>query len=329
MQKTTKHIFTLARLALAFAMLYYLVRSGSIDWSSFKGLAVAWQLTLVAIVLFFVATVFQAWRLQILINALHLQLSFLASVRLTFIGLFFNTYLPGATGGDLVKIYYASKGNPGGRTEVITILLLDRFIGLFSLLTMPLILAPFFMPLITAQPVLQGLLAISLGMALVIVATAIIGARTDLANSRIMHWIEHKVALGSKLSRMFHTLHAYRNARSVIFTALLFSYFLQFLMVLVSLAISEATNPEGADLRMIVLIPLGYLANSLPVTPGGLGVGEAVLESLFSMGGLRGGAEVILGWRLIMVVVGLLGLVFYLRGEKRFVFNTREQDAQA
>ena len=35
---------------------------------------------------------------------------------------------------------------------------------------------------------------------------------------------------------------------------------------------------------MLLLIPIGFLANSLPVTPGGLGVGEAAMESLFRMG---------------------------------------------
>ena len=77
---------------------------------------------------------------------------------------------------------------------------------------------------------------------------------------------------------------------------------------------------------MLVLIPLGYMANALPITPGGLGVGEAVLESLFVMAGLRGGAETILGWRLIMMVISLLGLVFYLKGEKRFVFSQNQEE---
>lgn len=331
LQNVPRHFFTLLRLALAGGMLYYLVLSGSIEWSSFKGLAHSWQFTLVAMLLFFIATVFQAWRLQILINAQHLNLSFVASIRLTFIGLFFNTYLPGATGGDLVKIYYASKGNPGNRTEVITILLLDRFIGLFSLLTIPLLLAFFFTDLIASTKVLQGLLVISAAIAVAIIVIAVVGARMDLDENRVMHWIEHKVVFGSRIKRMFHTLHSYRHQQSAIFKALFISFFLQFQMILVAVAISAATNPQqGTDLKMLVLIPMGYMANSLPVTPGGLGVGEAALESLFKLSGLQGGAEVLLGWRLMMVIVGLLGLVFYLRGEKRFVFDAaHEQKSQA
>ena len=70
---------------------------------------------------------------------------------------------------------------------------------------------------------------------------------------------------------------------------------------------------------MAVLIPLGHLANTLPITPGGLGVGEAAFNKLFALAGLEGGAETLLGWRLLTLLLGLVGLVFYLQGRKRFV----------
>ncbi len=326
MKILTKHLFTLLRFLLAVGMLYYLASSGSINWLSLAGLAKAWHLTLAACILFFVVTVLQSRRMQILINAHCLNLSFPAAIKLTFIGLFFNTYLPGATGGDLVKIYYASKGNPGKRTEVITILLLDRFIGLFTLLTLPLLLAPFFLPIIESQKVLKGLLGISLMISVGIIIAVFIGARYDLENSRILNWIEKKVMLGDKLKRVLHTVHSYRDNKLVIFKALMLSYFLQSLMVGVSLIVTESINPLGADMKMLILIPLGYFANSLPVTPGGIGVGEAALESLFNLFGMQGGAETLLGWRIIMVIVGLTGLFFYLKGEKRFVFSSENDE---
>ncbi len=289
-------------------------------------MANAWQLTLVATLLFLIVTVLQSLRMQILINAHHLNLSFQAAIKLTFIGLFFNTYLPGATGGDLVKIYYASKGNPGKKTEVITILLLDRFIGLFTLLTLPLLLAPFFIPIIESEKVLKGLLGISLMISLGIIVVSIIGSKYDLENSHILNWIEKKIIFGEKLKRVLHTVHSYRNNKLVIFQALMLSYFLQSLMVGVTLVVIESINQLGVDIKMLILIPLGYFANSLPVTPGGIGVGEAALESLFNLFGMQGGAEALLGWRIIMVISGLTGLFFYLKGEKRFVFSSEDEE---
>jgi uncharacterized membrane protein YbhN (UPF0104 family) len=81
--------------------------------------------------------------------------------------------------------------------------------------------------------------------------------------------------------------------------------------------------------QMILLMPLGFLANVLPLTPGGLGVGEAAFDTLFSLAGLSGGAETLLGWRLLTLMVGLIGLVFYLQGRKRFVYAEPQQGQPA
>jgi uncharacterized protein (TIRG00374 family) len=304
-------------------MVWYLAQMGVIDWTSLSGLIKVWPYTLVAILLFFVATLLQAIRLQMLINAHQMSLSYLASIKLTFIGLFFSTYLPGATGGDLIKIYYASKDNPGSKAEVVTILFLDRFIGLFSLLTLPLILFPFFIELIQSQKILQGLLSISFVISCFIVLVTVVGAKLELADSKLIYWLNNKVRFGHLISRVLQTIHYYRDSLGVLLKALTISYTLQLLMVGVSLAIAQATNILGADPKMLLLIPMGYMANSLPITPGGIGVGEAAMESLFLLGGLTGGAETILGWRLVMITVGLLGLVFYLKGNKNFFSSTK------
>ncbi|PHR49476.1 MAG: hypothetical protein COA48_07850 [Cycloclasticus sp.] len=314
-------LFTLIRLVIAIAMVLYLMQMGVIDWTSLSGLIIAWPYTLLAVILFFVATILQALRLQILINAHQMSLSYMAAVKLTLIGLFFSTYLPGATGGDLIKIYYASKENPGSKAEVITILFLDRFMGLFSLLTLPVFLAPFFIDLIRSQEILQALLILSLSISSSIVLITFIAAKFELADSKLIYWLNNKVRYGHFLSRALHTIHYYKRSLGPLLKALAISYFLQLLMVGVSFSIAEATNIFGADLKMLFLIPMGYMANSFPLTPGGLGIGEAAMESLFLLGGLTGGAETLLGWRLIMILVGLLGLVYYLKGSKKF-FST-------
>ena len=314
-------LFTLIRLVIAIAMVLYLMQMGVIDWTSLSGLIIAWPYTLLAVILFFVATILQALRLQILINAHQMSLSYMAAVKLTLIGLFFSTYLPGATGGDLIKIYYASKENPGSKAEVITILFLDRFMWLFSLLTLPVFLAPFFIDLIRSQEILQALLILSLSISSSIVLITFIAAKFELVDSKLIYWLNNKVRYGHLLSRALHTIHYYKRSLGPLLKALAISYFLQLLMVGVSFSIAEATNIFGADLKMLFLIPMGYMANSFPLTPGGLGIGEAAMESLFLLGGLTGGAETLLGWRLIMILVGLLGLVYYLKGSKKF-FST-------
>jgi len=58
---------------------------------------------------------------------------------------------------------------------------------------------------------------------------------------------------------------------------------------------------------MILVVPFGTLANALPLTPGGLGVGEAAFVGLFSAIGAAGGAEAILAWRVLTTLIDLVG----------------------
>jgi hypothetical protein len=48
-------------------------------------------------------------------------------------------------------------------------------------------------------------------------------------------------------------------------------------------------------------------------------VGEAAFAKLFALAGLSGGADLLLGWRFLSLLVGLGGLFFYFEGRKRFV----------
>lgn len=314
-------LLSAARYLIALAMLYYLAQSGLIEWASLRGLVVSWHFTLLAIAVFALSTMLQAGRLHLLLKTSDFHLPMITATRLSFIGLFFSTYLPGATGGDLVKIYYVSKGNRGMRAEAITILLFDRFLGLYALLTLPLMVAPFFPELIEQQKALQVLLWMSTVLAVGIAVFMVIAAQFDLANNPLLRWVEHRLPLGSLFKRMVVTIHNYRDNLGAFFAALLYSYLSQFLMVLVALILAQATLDEGADVAMLLLVPMGYLANSVPFTPGGLGVGEAAMESLFAMVGIHGGAETLLSWRLVMIITGLIGLWFYLRGEKHVAFR--------
>ncbi len=89
-------------------------------------LAADWPVTLAAFLLLMISTLVTAWRLCVLMEPLGMHLTVLASTPLGLIGMFFNACLPGSTGGDVIKIYFAAEGNRGRRTEVATVLLLDQ-----------------------------------------------------------------------------------------------------------------------------------------------------------------------------------------------------------
>ncbi|MBE9573239.1 MAG: hypothetical protein IMF11_21635, partial [Proteobacteria bacterium] len=62
----------------------------------------------------------------------------------------------------------------------------------------------------------------------------------------------------------------------------------------------------------IAVAPLVILANTLPVTPGGIGIAEGASAGLYALVGQAGGANGMLLTRFFIVVHALLGLPFFL-----------------
>ena len=88
-------------------------------------LAIAVAISLVSLQLTFV-------RWWVLVRAQDLPFTLGNAFRLGLIGLFWNTFLPGAVGGDAVKAYYLAR-EQDRRTVAVSTVLLDRAIGLWAL----------------------------------------------------------------------------------------------------------------------------------------------------------------------------------------------------
>jgi uncharacterized protein (TIRG00374 family) len=300
-------------------VLVYLAASGNIKWSWLRGLAAVWPVTLAAFVLLMMSIGVTAWRLCVLMKPRGLHLSLASSMRLTLMGNFFNACLPGATSGDVVKIYYASEGNRGRRTELAAIILLDRAAGMFALVILPLLAAPFFSGLVGSSAVLQGLLWAAASVAALMLALLLVSSSTKVRDSRVVSWAFRKLPLARHIEKVFETLRVYRHNKRTLFVAVMISLLAHSMTIGVILLLAKATNPAAFAWQVSILAPLGFLANTLPLTPGGLGVGETAFNKLFGIAGLTGGAELLLGWRLLTILSGLIGLVFYLQGRKHLV----------
>lgn len=320
-------IFTALRIALGIALLWYLGASGAIEWAALLGLLHAWPYTVAALLLLLADMVVTAWRLCVLMRGHGMQLSLFASTRLTLIGMFFNACLPGSTGGDVVKIYFATEGNRGRRTEVATVMLFDRAAGMFALMLWPLLAAPFFPQLLEQVPVLIPLLWGAATIAAIMLVGFLLACSTWLRRSALLEWAFTRLPLGSFARRIFDTVYGYRNHPGAVLASVAISLLAHSMSVAVTMLLIAAVSPAGASWPMAMLIPLGHLANTLPVTPGGLGVGEAAFNKLFSMAGLTGGAEGLLGWRLLTILIGLIGMVFYLQGRRKVVHHADDSEA--
>jgi glycosyltransferase 2 family protein len=314
--------WALARLAVGVALIAYLIFSHAIDPRALSKLITAWPISLAALALMFLDIVLMAVRLSWLFRPAGLHLSIGNSLELTLVSSFFATFLPGAAGGDLAKLYYASAENKGRRTEIITVIIFDRVVGLFSILVLPFFFAPFFYPFIRSIPVLGALLLMSLALALALLIFFLLFAVFPTQMAQASRPVLRLFPVKNLGGRIAATIASYRRSAATLLGALVLSLLANLSLIAITALAVFILHPSSVSLKMCLVIPLGDLANNLPLTPGGLGVGESAYSALFHAVGLEGGAEALLCWRIWRAAVGLIGLVLYLRGPGRAVYES-------
>ncbi len=72
------------------------------------------------------------WRMVLRVHGL--ELSFGRACEISFVAHFFNSFLLGSTGGDLMKAYYAARETHHKKTEAVSTVFVDRLIGLWAML---------------------------------------------------------------------------------------------------------------------------------------------------------------------------------------------------
>ena len=312
--------WTLVRLGIGIALLVYLAKSRLIDFRELSKLFTAWPITLGALALIFLDIFCMSVRLCWLFRPQGLRLPLSRSLDLTLVSSFFATFLPGAAGGDLAKLFYAAKENKGRRAEIVTTIAFDRAVGLFSILLLPLLFAPLFVPLIRGTAVLRILLVITAALAAGMFGAFLLCLFGPTWMNRAAAWISRFLPGRQVPERIVATIGAYRGRWGVLLAALAASLVSNLTLIAATALAVALLSPVSLSWKMCLVIPMGDVANSLPLTPGGIGVGETAFSGLFRIAGLQGGAEALLCWRIWRAMVGLAGLVVYLRGMRRAVF---------
>lgn len=304
------------RMSFAAALIVWLVRSGAVDWRALGGLAREWPLTLAALGVLAMSTWLTAIRLPVLLAPMGFRLDAWPAVVLMTTGLFFGLFLPGGAGGDIAKVYYSVAGQKRGtRTELATAVLLDRAIGMWAMFAMPLLALPFFAGALENAPGIATLVRFS--------AFVFVAGGTALA---AVLWLPEKwITLpgrvaGDFVTRGIATVRFFRAHPGALVRSFTLSLGAHATAIATTWFIAGAVQPASQRPELALVVPLGFVANALPLTPGGIGVGETAFHRLFLYIGLDGGAEVAIGWRLAITLVALLGgLLYVLRGRGQFI----------
>ena len=265
---------------------------------------------LIAIVLYIVIVFISCLRWQELLKGQDIRLPFFKTLELNFIGLFFNTFMPSLTGGDVVKAYYVSK-HTDQRLEAATTVLIDRIVGMFALLTIGAVASLY----AVSDPQIRKP-AISIVMLFLIIIVLTIG----FFNKRLMKIFSFDVKkerwqkVVISLKRIYSAFYIYRVKKGLLVKVFLMSIIMQLMFVLMNYQIALGLGLEVSMKYFFLFIPIIAVISAVPITFSGWGLGESMYKYFFGLVigacGLAITMSIIV--RLITLILNLFGGIFYI-----------------
>lgn len=245
-----------------------------------------------------------------LVRMLGVQFRLADSLRLSYVGTFFNLVIPGAVGGDLVKAAYLARMNLP-RTQAITTLLVDRIVGLIGIFYLAAV-ASLSSWSSLSQPVRNlGLFATVMAIAGSIALAVIL---MDLPTKLFPGLAHSSGKIGILIRELGALSRSYRSRWKELVFTIPVSMFCHGLACASCYLVGMALFPNfqvGLG-KHLMIFPLVLFSTAVPLPFGALGFSEGVSDQLFQFVGHPSGAVAMMGYRILMYGLGLVSMCVYL-----------------
>lgn len=268
-----------------------------------------------------------ALRWWMLLASARIELSFGKCFRLTFIGQFFNTVVPGLTGGDIVKAFLVAR-HTDRRAEAVVSVFVDRILGLIALALLAGVAVLF---VAREQPAVAW-------SVLAFVAAMIGGLALFFSRPlrRLLRLEERLARLpgGGLVRKVDEAVFVYRFRLGTVGWSLLLSFVNHLVTIagvcLIGVALANEAQ-RASLLDLLVIYPVVGVISAVPIAPAGLGIGEGLFGSFYAMFGRSYDIGVLTSviYRLTFIGWSLLGGIFLLTGRERVPSDPREGEGFA
>ncbi|WP_127716568.1 lysylphosphatidylglycerol synthase transmembrane domain-containing protein [Halobacteriovorax sp. HLS] len=319
---------TLAKFLIAAILIGWLINSGKLDLTLVKRLISDSNNWIYASLLFIFQVSLSSVRWRLILKTKSKEyLPYRKLIGLTWIGQFFNTFLPGAVTGDLIKLVYAKDLDPKlPKTFLVMSVFIDRILGLVGLIFLTGIFTLVnYQEMIALSPKMKTLLPFNailfLGSLVFLVSLFLPKKPREL----ILFLCEKVPVIGAKLKKTFEQVWLIGKNKKSIILAILISLVLQYgniwVFWLVTEPFLEVSVPIG---QLFTFIPIGLISIAVPISPAGLGVGHLIFDELFKLVNIKGGASLFNLYFIIIVCSNLIGIFPYLFSKKHDLSETSE-----
>jgi uncharacterized protein (TIRG00374 family) len=323
-KRLRKQLLDLLKIAVSLLLIIIILRSVDIGklWEVLRQ-ASPWFL-LAALAVSFAGVVMRAYRWQILLHDQGVNATIRELTVLWFVSFLFTNLLPTGIGGDAVKMYELSQSSERG-AEAVSSVLVDRFVGLFSLQAIGLLALIFSWRIVPTQIVI---------LTLVVFGASLLAAWV-VSYRRLWGWMARYVPFFDRLLAIKQVRSLVDSLQSYSPSALLRSFAVglafNVLLITMNVLIGAALGINVPIPFYMISVPLTSVVLILPISFAGLGVREATYLGLFSQVGV--GREFAVTLSLMVYALGTMapgivgGVLYILRGARDAMAGADSADA--
>ena len=254
-----------------------------------------------------------AQRLRFLLAAQGARFRYLTMLRLCYLGAFFDPIGITSVGGDAVKAVYLARETPRGqRVETVSVLVLDRLMGLLGLLAITLLVTLWHLGALSANPEVGPYLKW-----LFLVAGFLLVGTGMLLSKRVYSWalfqfLMRRMPGGSIFGRAYFSLQKYRGRPLALFLGLSLSLCVHSVGIVAGyvLALGMGERP-GFGPFLVAWFISNFICSFAPFMA--VGVGQALYGPIFkSIANMENGFVLATAVQAACVLAKLPGLLAWL-----------------
>ncbi|MBI5364447.1 MAG: flippase-like domain-containing protein [Planctomycetes bacterium] len=262
-----------------------------------------------AMAMFFCAAVTSITRWWRLLAVAGCPTTWWNAFRLTFLGFFFNLVVPGLTGGDVIKAVLVVREHAKRRADALMSVIVDRGLGLLVLVALAV-----FAVWISGERFHELKLWVTLFFGAALLGLFLVLHPFPRRVLRIERLIA-RLPQRERIQSLDRALRLYGEHPFEMFVATLLSVGNHACIAGGVYALGQAFGETQLTvLEYVAVVALANVISSLPLAPGGWGLGEATFGTLFHVLGASTtlGIAVSLTYRLLVTAMNLSGGIFLL-----------------
>ena len=276
-----KTLLTMLQLAVTIGLLWWVFHDPERRREMLGAVKLAdWRWLGAGVGVFFLCTIVATARWKILLAVQNIHMTWLRTWQLFMIGMFFNLFMLGSTGGDVVKMFLTMREAKENKAAALLSVFMDRVIGMLALIFLSVGFLYFRYDLLNhaeGSSTLLNLLLWLLGAALI----TILGMFA-VSGLGWVHYLPQWTPLRGRIVEISAACHMYAKGWRLTIWALLISFPLFGMFFTTFYCAARAFTDLLGVVDIFSVMPIVAVITAIPISVSGIGLRESLFVSLLA-----------------------------------------------